>query len=94
MAENKEYSIVGQVTIGTDEYRDLIRGLAETEASLSEYRSKSWKLETEVKKANENAEAVSRQYRDLLAFVQSSEELKAKYQLFLVQRKVSEEAQI
>ena len=33
MNEEKKYSIVGKVEIGTDEYRDLIAGLVKAEAT-------------------------------------------------------------
>ena len=48
--DEKKYSVVGTVTIGTDEYRDLIENCVQNEASASEYRSKYWKEEEEKKK--------------------------------------------
>lgn len=40
MNEEKKYTIVGKVEIGTDEYRDLIEGLAEARNNASEERSR------------------------------------------------------
>ena len=40
MNEEKKYTIVGKVEIGTDEYRDLIEGLADARNHASEERSK------------------------------------------------------
>ena len=39
MNEEKKYSIIGTVKIGTDEYRDLISGLAKAEADADSYRA-------------------------------------------------------
>lgn len=79
MEENKKYSIVGKVEIGTDEYRDLIEGLhkAKTEAEKNssryyeEYR-KANSLESDLKTAT----AVMEEYK---AFINSSELIKAEY---------------
>ena len=38
--EDKKYSVVGSVTIGTDEYRDLVRNSIEQENSADDYRRK------------------------------------------------------
>lgn len=51
--ERKEYSIVGQVTIGTDEYRDLIESLAETRADFQREHDTSWKRYMEISKLEE-----------------------------------------
>lgn len=53
MEEKKTYSIVGQVTIGTDEYRDLIESRMEAEESKDYYRRESWKKDEEIKKVRE-----------------------------------------
>lgn len=63
--ERKEYSIVGQVTIGTDEYRDLIEEKARLENENSRVRSENseryWKingLEKEVESLKQYKEFV------------------------------------
>lgn len=64
--ERKEYSIVGHVTIGTDEYRDLIEAVKEAESDLRHYRSEStdryWeidRLKKEIEKLKEYREFVT-----------------------------------
>lgn len=51
--ERKEYSMVGQVTIGTDEYRDLIESLAEARANFQREHDTSWKRYMEIGKLEE-----------------------------------------
>lgn len=48
--EEKKYSVVGRVEIGTDEYRDLISKTFESEKQMEYYRDKYW---TEQKVTNE-----------------------------------------
>lgn len=50
--EKKEYSIIGQVTIGTDEYRDLIESLAEVRANVQREHETSWNRYLEIDKLN------------------------------------------
>ena len=42
MEEIKKYSIIGQVTIGTDEYRDLIEEKEQAIKEREDYSSKYW----------------------------------------------------
>lgn len=66
MDENKkEYSVVGTVTIGTDEYRDLLTEKFEAEKARSEWHDKWYqeycaksKLESECKKLKEELDKV------------------------------------
>ena len=87
--EKKTYSIIGQVTIGTDEYRDLIEAVQEAKADTDKQRSnwyeqynKANKLEADIKKIS----AVSDSYAD---FINSSEEIKAKYKLYLAEQQMA-----
>ena len=50
MEDRKEYSIIGKVEIGTDEYRDLIESAVNQEKRADEYRTKYWNEESERKK--------------------------------------------
>lgn len=84
----KAYSVIGQVTIGTDEYRDLIEAVQEAKADADKHRSnwyeqynKANKLEADIKKIS----AVSDSYAD---FINSSEEIKAKYKLYLAEKQM------
>lgn len=54
MEENKTYSIVGTVTIGTDEYRDLIEKVMAERAESERLRSK-WYEESSKNNASKNA---------------------------------------
>lgn len=68
--EDKKYSVVGQVTIGTDEYRDLIEGKLSAEKEASDYRSKFWNEESKTKKLTEKIEkleSVNQQFKDFLS---------------------------
>ena len=50
MEEKKQYSIVGKVEIGTDEYRDLIESRMEVEKSKDYYMREGWKKDEEIKR--------------------------------------------
>lgn len=55
MEEKKQYSIVGRVEIGTDEYRELIESRMEAEKSKDYYVREVWKKDDEIKELkNEN----------------------------------------
>lgn len=69
--ERKEYSIVGQVTIGTDEYRDLIEECKRLEHDYERKREEStdryWKingLEKEVESLKQYKEFVTEKCLD------------------------------
>lgn len=60
MNENeKKYSVIGTVTIGTDEYRDLIESRMEVEKSKDYYMRESWKKDEEIKNLKERVEALT-----------------------------------
>ena len=90
MNEEKKYSIIGKVEIGTDEYRDLIEAVKEAEKNYSEANSRYWK-ERECADNSEKARDTYKAERDsYYAFINSSEEIKTKYKLFLAEEKVKE----
>ena len=90
MNEEKKYSIIGKVEIGTDEYRDLITDLVKAEADADSY--KGWYLSEQCKTSDlENKlEAMTETANAMSEFINSSEELKAKYALFLVSKQQEE----
>ena len=90
MNEEKKYSIIGKVEIGTDEYRDLISGLANAEAEADSYRSRYWSEQIKTSDLDKKLEAMTEKADTMLEFINSSEELKAKYALFLVRKKQEE----
>ena len=70
MNDEKKYSIVGKVEIGTDEYRELIESAVKYERQVDEYRSKFWKEQDEVKAKDSQItelKAEIKKLKDLLA---------------------------
>ena len=57
MEENKkEYSVIGTVTIGTDEYRDLIEYRMTQENRADGYMHDVWKKDSEIKDLKKQVE--------------------------------------
>lgn len=56
--EKKVYSVVGTVTIGTDEYRDLVEASITQEARAEDYRNKYWAEQSKVSKLEKQVEAL------------------------------------
>lgn len=59
MEEKKQYSIIGKVEIGTDEYRDLIESRMEAQKSKEYYMRESWKKDEEIKKLNSQVDELT-----------------------------------
>lgn len=87
--EKKEYSFIGKVEIGTDEYRDLIETNAELKAKCDEQNSKYWDMYRHSDKLKDELKAAKEKLADLQGFIESSEEIKAKYRLYLVEKQTS-----
>ena len=69
--QKKVYSIVGTVTIGTDEYRDLLVEACEARKEAEHQNSRYWekysecsKLESKVKELTEKLEQYQRYIKD------------------------------
>ena len=90
MNEEKKYSIIGKVEIGTDEYRDLIAGLSKAESDADSYRSRYWSEQNKTSDLEKKLEAMTEKANTMSEFINSSEELKAKYALFLVSKQQEE----
>ena len=90
MNEEKKYSIIGKVEIGTDEYRDLIAGLTKAEADADSYRGRYWSEQSKTSNLENKLEAMIEKADTMLEFINSSEELKAKYALFLASKQQEE----
>lgn len=86
MYEKKEYSIIGKVEIGTDEYRDLIEAVKEAEKNYSEANSSRWNESRRADKAEEQLKAATEQLDKVNGFINSREEIKTKYKLYLVEQ--------
>lgn len=61
--EKKEYSIVGQVTIGTDEYRDLIESVKDSEKESDRQREIANNRYWEIDKLKKEVESL-KQYKE------------------------------
>ncbi len=59
MDERKEYSVVGAVTIGTDEYRDLLEDKFKAEQQKDYYMREGWKKDDEIKNLKKQVESLS-----------------------------------
>ena len=89
--DEKKYSIVGKVEIGTDEYRDLIEAVAKMKAEKDQQFSRYWEEHTRANNLEKDLNAAKEKLADLQGFFDSNEEIKAKYRLYLVERQISEE---
>jgi len=47
--EEKKYEIVGTVTIGTDEYRDLVRENCELQKDISSANREKWDIQSKLR---------------------------------------------
>lgn len=93
MNEEKEYSIVGKVEIGTDEYRELIERSIENEKDNECLRSEKWKLESECSKVKQELATSKANCEKYLEFINSSEEIKTKYKLHLAEKQIKEQGE-
>ena len=66
MEEKKTYSYVGKVEIGTDEYRDLIEGLAKASADADTQRALKWAAEAKVGTLEKKLAELTEKYDALL----------------------------
>ena len=64
--ERKEYSVIGQVTIGTDEYRDLIEAVKDAEKEARDYRKESSDRYWEIDRLKKEVESL-KQYKEFVA---------------------------
>ena len=88
MDENK--TIIGTVTITTEEYRKLIEDNIENEKDASKYRSENWKMENELKKAKEELANANKKLLQYRGFVESSEKTLTEYKLYRIERQEAE----
>lgn len=90
MEEKKTYSIIGKVEIGTDEYRDLIERAMEAEEKADRYRADYWGEQSKNSELQKKLDIVTAKLNPMEEFINSSEEIKAKYALFLVNKDTEE----
>lgn len=91
--DEKKYLIVGKVEIGTDEYRDLIETNAELKAERDRQSSRYWEEHTRADKLDTELKDAKKKIEEFQGFLDSSEEIKAKYRLYLVEQQMSKEEQ-
>lgn len=74
MDEKKEYSIIGKVEIGTDEYRDLIEDKLSAQKEASEYRSNYWREQNKTKELQEKVDELQAKYDKAAEFIKQDSE--------------------
>ena len=85
MEEQKEYKVVGTVTIGTDEYRDLIEGLAGAKRDIETSNSARWSEYRRAEDANANLKKQTAKCEQYERFINSDDIIKARFKEFLAQ---------
>ena len=75
MEERKEYSVVGTVTIGTDEYRDLINDKFEAERARQEEHDHWYKCYCEKNKVEEECKKLKEELDKLKKFIKKNQAL-------------------
>ena len=80
----KQYT-PGAVSISTEEYRDLITEMTENKQNADQSRSQKWAAEKERDEARKDLESIKSKCTKLQDFVNSSDEMKLKYKLYLVE---------
>ncbi len=72
MEEKKQYSVIGRVEIGTDEYRDLIESALRMEKSADDYRSKYWTEQSKVSELTKKVEALEAKIKKCEMFMEKA----------------------
>lgn len=85
--EKKEYSFIGKVEIGTDEYRDLISTTTRLSAELSATRSDYWKERSRGDELVKDLRRAQEEIASLRGFIESNEKFEAQYSLYLFEKK-------
>lgn len=86
MDEKKTYSVVGTVTIGTDEYRDLIENLKDAQKEAEKNNSVRWELYSKAQNLEAELKAVLEKLRELEAFMRSDEAVSTKFKLWRIEQ--------
>lgn len=72
MDEKKQYSVIGKVEIGTDEYRDLIESRMEQEKRAENYMREGWKKDEEIKNLKKQVETLSARINKYAQFIKKN----------------------
>ena len=89
--KKKTYTIIGKVEIGTDEYRDLIEQLAESKKEVDKWNDKYYNAYWKLEKVEKELESTSTKLSSLNDFINSSDEIRTKYKLFLAEQQLKEQ---
>lgn len=90
MDEKKTYKIIGTVTIGTDEYRDLVETCASLSEKLDSKRTECWKKDSEIEKLNTNNTIMKKTIDNYTEFFNSCTEASALYKAFVAEKTLKE----
>lgn len=85
MDNEKKYSVIGKVEIGTDEYRDLIESVKNAERELSEERQSRWRESSRANETEKKLKEMSKEYEQMKEFI-ASPEIKNQYRLFILEK--------
>lgn len=69
MDEKKKYSIVSSVTIGTDEYRDLIEDAQRVKCDADRYMRQCWDKDSTIKELRGQIDKLKEKNKKLMALV-------------------------
>ena len=87
--EKKTYSIIGTVTIGTDEYRDLLIEKCEAKADADKQRNDWYKEYVRANKAEEENKKLREEVDKLKQYIKDNNE-EDSYELWIVRSSRSE----
>lgn len=88
--EEKKYEFTGQVTISTEEYRDLMQVAIKNEVESDDYRRKFWAGQEKVKYLDEKVAAQEKALSHYRDFVNSNDDIKVEYKMYLKNKEIDE----
>lgn len=83
MEEKKEYGVIGTVTIGTDEYRDLLTEKFEALKDKERYYNDYWKKYNEVSELEKRVKELTLRLEQLQQYIKANNE-QDKFELRIV----------
>jgi len=70
--EEKKYTVVGKVEIGTDEYRDLLTAKFEAENKADRYMREGWDKDKQINELNKQVEALKSKLNKCEQFIKKN----------------------
>ena len=89
--KKKEYSIIGKVEIGTDEYRDLIESVKDAKKEASENRRDYWKEQEKAREATKNVDKLNKKLSNYIKFINSDVKLVERFNLYIATQTTEDE---